>query len=133
MKIDLERFRHGTGSLSFIGQKQGQDARTILNLDTFDTNEDVCTFTIPPDTVSFNPSFYLGLLRKSLEVLGEEAFKKKYLFEIQRKIVIVVIPQDKKEEDKETKRYDTVSKNLVDGFRNMQNMIALKGPLWLLN
>ncbi len=108
MECNLKGFRP-YGCCSFIGSKNGQDARKFLKLDEVDATEEECTFTIPADTVSLNPSFFGGLLLKSIQALGEERYAKKYRF---------VIETDNEDQKK------SIEKNLIDGFRNVQNMLS---------
>lgn len=74
--------RGGTKSYSFSGRSNGEQVRKILDLDSKDFDEKNYRFTMPKDTTSFNPSFYLGLLFKSvINLNGVDCFKKKYYFD----------------------------------------------------
>ncbi len=76
-KIDLAKYR-GDNSTLFTGRPQGNQVRKELQLDEEDILSDHVIFLIPKGTTSFNPSFFLGLLFKSIETLGKEGFEKKY-------------------------------------------------------
>jgi hypothetical protein len=76
-KIDLEKYR-GDNSTLYTGRPQGNQVRNELHLDEEDLRPEFIVFVIPNGTTSFNPSFFLGLLFKSIETLGKEGFEKKY-------------------------------------------------------
>ena len=106
--IDLTKFK-GSSSSVFTGRPQGEMARKSLNLDLKDKEFDTAySLIIPEGTSSFNPSFYLGLLFKSIQFLGEKEFHKKYSFDIQ-----VSNPNTKK----------VILKNLDDAMRNALNAL----------
>lgn len=81
-KFDLSKFKQPKATV-FSGRPQGEDVRKILGLDTVDGGNDTGVFILPSDTTSFNPSFYLGLLFRSIEKLGIEGFERKYTFSIE--------------------------------------------------
>lgn len=78
MRIDLSPYIVGN---MFTGIKLGEDARLELDLDSMDKNDDEVILEIPSNTVSFNPSFFIGLLSESIEFLGEVKFFEKYTFD----------------------------------------------------
>jgi hypothetical protein len=82
IKIDLNSYKSEKSSV-FTGRPQGKSVREKLNLDKYDKDKNTnIVFTIPDNTSSFNPSFYLGLLFQSYETLGIDKFDEKYSFEI---------------------------------------------------
>jgi hypothetical protein len=71
--------RGGKGSYTFTGRPQGKEVREELGLSKIDLDERKYQITIPNETISFNPSFYLGLFFLSVKNLkGFDAFKEKY-------------------------------------------------------
>jgi hypothetical protein len=77
--INLTTVHRGKGSSTFTGRPQGVQVRHELKLDEFDFDEKTYVITIPEGTISFNPSFYLGLFFKSVKNLrGFKNFSKKY-------------------------------------------------------
>ena len=108
IRIDLFPYRGNRSSL-FTGRTQGEDARKKINIDQFDEGDDTVVFVIPKNTTSINPSFYLGLLYKSIKKHGIDDFEKKFQFEIEEKDNhnIIKVLQD----------------NLADGRRNAINIM----------
>ena len=80
IKIDLSKYRGDNSSL-YTGRPQGSQVRKVLKLDEEDKLFREVIFTIPKGTTSFNPSFFLGLLFKSIETLGKDRFLKKYIID----------------------------------------------------
>lgn len=107
-KINLLKFR-GARSTLFTGRPQGEDARKVLELDKKDLSEDKFIIIIPKGTTSFNPSFYLGLLFKSIKKLGITKFESKYIFEF--------------EDIDNVERMKVLKENFEDGKRNALNSI----------
>jgi len=107
MKIDLATYKKNSTTV-YTGRPQGVDVRKELKLDTIDKQPDVVEIVIPPDTTSFNPSFFLGLLYESIQKLGIEKFKNKYHLIISTK-------------DEEL--YKAIDSNVQDGFRNALNSL----------
>jgi len=101
-------------SFAFIGREQGERARKDLNLDILDERPDGIELIIPKDTTSFNPSFFLGLLYKSIAKLGIAEFKKKYNFSY--------------ETDSKTLQ-EILRRNIEDGIRNANNSLNNKSGL----
>ncbi len=85
ININLSQYK-GDKSLIYVGKDEGKKVREALELDKLDKDKDaIVVFNIPYDTISFNPSFYLGLLYKSYQTLGIEGIKNKYRFEFETK------------------------------------------------
>lgn len=84
IKIELTRaHRGGPGSTSFSGRPEGEKVRKELKIAVKDDDNNDYIITMPEDTTSFNPSFYLGLLFESIKKMGMEKFKKKYIISIE--------------------------------------------------
>lgn len=79
IKLTTEH-RGGTKSTSFSGRHEGEEVRTQLRLDEYDKTDGEYYVSLPPDTTSLNPSFFLGLFYKSIKSLGLDSFEKKYQF-----------------------------------------------------
>lgn len=88
-EINLQMFKRSESKV-YTGRPEGEKARSQLKLDDFDKTDDIMKITIPEDTFSVNSSFFSGMFQKSLKTLGEEAFRRKYLFECKKKIIINV-------------------------------------------
>jgi len=117
IKIDLNNYKSGKSTI-FTGRPQGEAVREKLKLDSIDTNKDsVVVFSLPKDTTSFNPSFYLGLLFKSYQTLGVNGFDVKYSFvfettdEATKKVLISNL--------EDGKRYAVNSLNPVSSFKSL--------------
>lgn len=63
---------------SFIGRTEGEKVREELALNPKDYDEYRYEIIMPEDTMSFEPSFYLGLLFGSVKKLGWDKFAQKY-------------------------------------------------------
>ena len=82
-KIELlKEHRGGSNSTSYTGRSEGKLVREKLDLNTIDLSVQKYFVTIPEDTTSFNPSFYLGLFYDSIKKLSWEGFKEKYIFDL---------------------------------------------------
>lgn len=82
-EIKLKKeFRGGANSTSFTGRTEGEKVREKLNLNACDVDDNRYTVTIPDDTTSFNPSFFLGLFYDSIEKLKWEGFTGKYSIDL---------------------------------------------------
>lgn len=79
MNINLESIRQAKSRV-FSGREFGKTVRIKYNLDELDISAEQITIVIPEDTISFNSSFFLGLFDKSIRNLGEDEFRRKYLF-----------------------------------------------------
>ena len=113
--IDLGKYK-ASNSTIYTGRPQGESVRDKIELDKEDKNLEKIIFLIPEETTSLNPSFYLGLLFKSIKKLGIEAFTEKYSFDMATK-------------DESTKT--VLQRNLEDGMRNALNIIDHKTGLRL--
>ena len=72
-----------------------------------DKNGEEVEILIPKDTTSFNPSFYLGLLYRSIVFYqGIDEFKKKYRFSF---------------EDTDEELVELLKENIADNERQAQN------------
>lgn len=77
-----EQHRGGKNSDSFCGRQNGKDVRTKLSLDSKDVDDEKYIVKVPEDTISFNPSFYLGLFFDSVKKINDfDEFKEKYKFD----------------------------------------------------
>ena len=117
IKIDLSNYKSGKSTI-FTGRPQGEAVREKLKLDSVDSNKDsIVVFSLPDDTTSFNPSFYLGLLFKSYQTLGVDGFDSKYSFEFvtkddaTKKVLISNL--------EDGKRYAVNSLNPVSSFKSL--------------
>lgn len=108
VKIPLQKFR-GHKSTLFTGRPQGESARKELKLDQKDTSNKMYTFIVPKGTTSINPSFFLGLLFKSIKKLSPNGFKKKYTFEF--------------EEKENPEIVEILKQNIADAMRNAKNTL----------
>lgn len=107
VKKQLKSEHRGKNSTTFTGNSQGAQVRDELQLDQCDENGDDVEIVIPKDTTSFNPSFYLGLLYKSIVFYhGVDEFKKKYQFTF---------------EDTDDELVELLKENIADNERQAQN------------
>lgn len=75
--LNLEPYKSSDSTL-YWGKDNGEKTRKSLSLDVEDRLDRKIVFSIPSDTTSFNPSFFLGLLSQSFKILGSLKFKSKY-------------------------------------------------------
>ena len=82
--LELKKeYRGGTNSTTFSGRPEGADVRAVINVSKYDAMAGIIKVTIPSDTTSFNPSFFLGLFYESVKTLGSvDAFKAKYQIDL---------------------------------------------------
>jgi hypothetical protein len=120
IKLNLEKFRGNRSSL-FTGRPQGESARQELELDKLDRKDCKVTIIIPKGTTSLNPSFYLGLLFKSIKYLGLTKFDQHYEFEIEdfenagiRQVIL--------ENIEDGKRY---AKNSIEGRDSFKSLLNI--------
>lgn len=107
VRKQLKPEHRGKNSTTFTGNPQGAQVREELCLDECDEKGEDVEILIPKDTTSFNPSFYLGLLYKSIVFYhGIEAFKKKYHFTF---------------EDTDEELISLLKENIEDNERQAQN------------
>ncbi len=63
------------------GRKNGIEIREKLKIEDLENNNDIIEIIIPDDILSFNSSYFLGMLGKSVrKYKSKEAFLKKYTF-----------------------------------------------------
>lgn len=63
------------------GRKNGCKARVTLRLEELEKDNDIIKIVIPMDVLSFNSSYFLGMLGESVRKFGsKEAFLNKYQF-----------------------------------------------------
>lgn len=108
LNIDLAKYKSDDSSV-FTGRPQGNQVRKDLKLDLYDLSDKEIYFVIPSETTSFNPSFYLGLVFKSIEVLGAEKFNEKYHFIF---------------ETQDLDMREALIRNISDGFRSALNSVG---------
>jgi len=106
MEYNLKGYRP-FNTTSFIGRQQGEDVRKKLDLEKLDQGDYEVFLTLPADTTSFNPSFYLGLLYHSIKALGKDVFSSRYHFSFEETTAEGVKA--------------VLQRNLDDGFRNALN------------
>lgn len=108
IKIELTKEHRGSPkSTTFSGRLEGRQVREKLNLDNIDSGNANVTITIPNDTTSFNPSFFLGLFFDSVKKSGSvESFKRKFVFDLSNF-------------DAELKNY--INQDIDDCFRRCDN------------
>lgn len=78
----LKEHRGGVNSTSYTGRPEGNDVRKQLKLEKLDGDKKQYVITMPSDTTSFNPSFFLGLFYESMKKLSWNGFNQKYVFDI---------------------------------------------------
>ncbi|MCK4258024.1 MAG: hypothetical protein KAX49_03550 [Halanaerobiales bacterium] len=80
MVINLkEHFNNEVKVLS--GREIGKKHRDKFNLNRLDKNNDTINIIVPDDLYSINTSYFLGLFGPSIRNLGEDQFRKKYIFQ----------------------------------------------------
>lgn len=78
--IDLKTYTTAD-EIVLSGRPKGVELRKKLDLDKAEAQSDSIRFIIPPQIVSLNSSFFLGLFAESVIRLGEDRFRSKYSFE----------------------------------------------------
>lgn len=63
------------------GRKIGKEHRKKFHLNRLDEEDDIINIIIPDDIYSINTSYFLELFGPSIRKLGEDKFRKKYVFE----------------------------------------------------
>lgn len=92
-RINIQEFRKN-GSKIFSGRDIGIEARTKLDLNEKDLDEEEYTIIIPQDTYSITGSFFGGLFSDSIIRLKEEKFRKKYIFKCSQGELSEVLQND---------------------------------------
>jgi hypothetical protein len=88
--INLDDYKSSPKSRVFSGRDRGESVRIKLNIDAEDTKKENVVITIPPDTISLNSSFFLGLFGESVRKLGSDHFLDKYRFECTDRVMKAV-------------------------------------------
>ena len=78
--IKLQSYRKSESSM-YSGREHGLEIRKELDLNKKDKDEKKYIIQISDDTIAINSSFFGGLFSDSVVGLGEERFKKKYIFQ----------------------------------------------------
>lgn len=79
IRCSLRPYRN-EGAVIFSGRQEGAKARTELEFDSKDKDDESYEIEIPEDTVSINSSFFGGLFEESVIILKREGFLSKYRF-----------------------------------------------------
>ena len=80
-QIDLNEARIPPSSEVITGRDCGEEFRRRFQLDKLDVSTDDVQVLIPPEVISVNTSFLLGLFGDSVRRLGRDAFMRKYTFQ----------------------------------------------------
>lgn len=108
--------RGGANSTTFSGRPEGLTVRGVIGVDKYDSQDGIIRVTIPDDTTSFNPSFFLGLFYDSVKALGSvEAFKAKYQIDLSNF------------ENEEQRRL--IEADIADSYRRCENEMNKKTGL----
>lgn len=78
--LDLSKY-HDKGVGVIAGRPRGERVRKDAGLDSADRSGRTVRIVIPAWVYSVNSSFSLGLLEKSVVILGETEFRRRYSFE----------------------------------------------------
>lgn len=113
VEINLGLYR-GTDSDSYTGRPEGEFARQKIGLDALDDDQTHVVVKIPGDTISINPSFFLGLFYKSIKKLKLDHFKNKYEFAVETT-------------DNEAK--ETLLEDIMDALQYANNIVEKKNGL----
>jgi hypothetical protein len=79
-RIDLDKARTSSGARVLAGRDRGVHWRGVFRLDEIDRTPEPVEIIIPPDIISINISFFLGMFGKSVRALGKDDFVKHYIF-----------------------------------------------------
>lgn len=90
--IDLKQYRIPNSKI-LSGRNFGMQVRKNMKLDEIDKIEEQVTIIIPSDIWSLNSSYFIGLFEKSIHYLGEEKFRRKYLFQCSNNYILENIEQ----------------------------------------
>lgn len=63
------------------GRPEGKQARKEYNLIQVDKSNEVVNVILDEKVKGINPSFFLGLFGDSLQLMGVQKFREKYIFE----------------------------------------------------
>ena len=78
--VDLDEYRT-PGVRVFAGRDRGTAVRKAAQLDQLDTEPFTVVVKVPEDVFSVNDSFLTGMFAPSIQQLGAEDFRSKYVFE----------------------------------------------------
>ncbi len=84
--IDLQQHRMPNSHI-LCGKTFGVQVREKLKLDEIDKTIQQVVIIIPDDIWSLNSSYFTGVFEKSIYHLGEENFRKKYLFQFSNRYI----------------------------------------------
>jgi hypothetical protein len=84
--FDLELFNQQV----LWGRHFGEKVRRLWNLDEEDCSLEVAHILVPKTTLSIDPSFFIGLFKKSMDTLGEDKFRLKYKFDCEKHIEVCI-------------------------------------------
>jgi len=87
IKIDLQQYKNSNSKI-LSGKNFGMQVRKKLELDKIDNIEEQVTIIIPSDIWALNSSYFIGVFGKSILMLGEENFRKKYLFQCSNNYIL---------------------------------------------
>ena len=90
--INLQQYRIPNSKILY-DKDFGIQARRKLKLDEIDKTEEQVTIIIPNDIWALNSSYFIGMFEKSMQCLGEEIFRKKYLFQCSNHYIFENIDQ----------------------------------------
>lgn len=90
--INLQQYRVPNSKI-LRGKNFGTQIRNKLKLDEIDKTEEQVIIIIPSDIWSLNSSYFIGMFEKSILLLGEEKFRKKYLFQYSNNYILENIEQ----------------------------------------
>ena len=104
-KIDLADYRSANSHV-FAGRMRGEAVRDQIDLLTLEKESESIEVEIPQDTLSFSPSFFLGMFSLSITRLGLEIFNDKYTFKCPE-IHLEDIEEGKERSVKESSVFET--------------------------
>lgn len=90
--INLQQYKIPNSKI-LSGRDFGTQVRQKLKLDEIDKTEEQVIIVIPDDIWSLNSSYFIGVFEKSIHYLGEENFRKKYLFQYSNNYILENIEQ----------------------------------------
>lgn len=90
--IDLQQYRNPNSKI-LSDRKFGMQVRKKMKLDEIDKTEEQVIIIIPGDIWALNSSYFIGIFEKSVHYLGEENFRKKYLFQCSNNYILENIEQ----------------------------------------
>lgn len=79
VRIDLNSYRDPKSRI-FSGRVRGEQVRLAARLPELDTSDTEIEVHVPEDAFSVTSSFFLGMFRDSINLLGEEPFRRRFRF-----------------------------------------------------